>query len=99
MSPKKQVQISSICFKAVILLIFAYGLMIFWFPLFLESKAETGAALSPMLKFMVNIHHLINKAEILVILTLLLGFIFALIWRIQSSMKYRNVNALTDSSN
>ena len=94
MSPKKQVQLSSLCLGVMILLIFIYGVVIFYLPNLLGYYAETGQALSPMLRFVLEICYLINEAEIVLIPALILGFVFALIWRIQSSIKYRKDNNL-----
>ena len=99
MSPKKHVQLSSLCLLIMILLIFAYGLLFFYFPKILSNYAETGQALSPVLRFVLEICYLINKAEIVLIPALILGFLFAVIWRIQSSIKYHKHNALINSSN
>jgi type II secretory pathway component PulF len=83
----------------MILLIFIYGVVLFYLPNLLAYYAETGEALSPVLRFVLDICYLVHKAEIVVIPALILGFFFAVIWRIQSSIKYRKHDALINSSN
>jgi type II secretory pathway component PulF len=87
MSPQKQVNVSSICLAVMILLIFAYGLLIFYVPVLLETYDRTGESLSPFLRIVIIIGHVINKAELLIVPAIFLALIASLIWRIQSSIK------------
>ncbi len=87
MSPKKQVQLSSLCLAVMILIIFGYGLLIFYVPILLESYLTAGVALSPFLRFVVAIGRIINSVELLFVPTMLLAFVGSIIWRIQSSRK------------
>ena len=99
MSPKKQVQLSSLCLSGIILIIFAYGLVLFYLPLYLESKTDTGEPLNFFIRFVLQVRSLTKIADILMIPMLIFGFFFVVIWRIQSSIKYRKSNTLIGGSN
>ncbi|MBN1974209.1 MAG: hypothetical protein JW787_11255 [Sedimentisphaerales bacterium] len=90
MSPKKQVQISSLCLVAMMLLVFAYGLLVFYVPKLLATYARAGEELSPFLKIVLKIGHVTEKAELLIVPAIFLVFIASLIWRIQSSRELHN---------
>ena len=99
MSPKKQVQLSSLRLAGIILIIFAYGLVLFYLPLYLESKTDTGEPLNFFIRFVLQVRSLTKIADILMIPALIFGFFFAVIWWIQSSVKYRKGNTPIDESN
>jgi len=98
-SPKKQIQLSSLCLVGMLLIIFAYGLLFFYFPHILSYFVETGQELPIILKCVVMIGRILEKIQIVLIPALILGFLFVVIWRIQSSIKYRKHNTQIDSYN
>lgn len=100
MSPKSQIQISSLCLAAMIIAVFAYGIMVFYIPNLLGSSAETGQDLPAMLKFARYISALIgaDKNFFFIAPVLILGFVFALAWRIYISIKAHQMKQLTTRS-
>jgi hypothetical protein len=101
MSPKSQIRISSLCLAAMIIIVFAYGIIIFYIPALFGSYAETGQELPFMLKFARYISMLIggDKNFLFIAPVLILGFVSALAWRIHSSIKAYQMNQLTTRSN
>ncbi|MBN2588470.1 MAG: hypothetical protein JXA96_01305 [Sedimentisphaerales bacterium] len=90
MSPKKKVQLSSLCLAAMILIMFGYALLVFYVPVILVSYLTTGAALTPFLRFVVAIGRIINNIELLFVPAMLLAFVGSIIWRVQSSRQLHN---------
>ena len=87
MLPKQQIKISSLCLIAMVFICIAYGLLIFYLPKVAATYSETGTALSPALKFIINVGHMVDKADILILPALITSFFAALVWRIYSSIK------------
>ena len=90
MSPKKQLQLSSLCLAVMILIIFAYILLIFYVPKVLHAYSSTGEPLSPFLRLVVNIGKIVNNVELLFVPAMLLGFVASIFWRIKSSRDLHN---------
>jgi type II secretory pathway component PulF len=99
MSPKKQVQLSSLCLAGMFIVIFAYGLLVFYIPRILSYYSETGEVLPAVFRYILTIVDLLEKFEIVIVPLLIFGFFFAVVWRIQSSIKCRKHNTLVGKSN
>ena len=85
MSPKQQVQLSSLCLIMMILIMFAYAMLVFYVPQLLASYNQTGAPLSPFLRFVVTIGRIVNDIELLFVPAMLLAFVASIFWLIKSS--------------
>ena len=85
MSPKQQVQLSSLCLIMMILIIFVYAMLVFYVPQLLASYSQTGAPLSPFLRFVVAIGRIVNDVELIFVPAMLLAFVASIFWIIKSS--------------
>ena len=92
MSPKKQVQLSSLCLVLMIFVMFAYIMLVFYVPKLLAAYAQTGAPLSPFLRLVITIGRIVNNVELLFVPAMLLAFVGSIIWLIQSSKQLKISN-------
>ena len=89
MSYKNQSRMPGVLLALLLLIVTAYVMLIFVAPHFLASYSQTGKPLPPILRVVLDIAHVIHKADILIIPLIVVAFTVALAWLIYSSVKLR----------
>ncbi|MEJ2649391.1 MAG: hypothetical protein P8016_13405 [Sedimentisphaerales bacterium] len=83
----KQSRIPGLLIAVIVLILLVYGVLTFYVPHILASYERAGTPLNLPLRVVLNIEHVLNRAEMVVVPVLVVAFFAALAYLIYRSVK------------